>query len=109
MDLLNIKINGRDYQVENGVTILEACRKANIHVPTLCYMKEINAIGACRICLVDCAVKPGGPKKLVASCVMPVSDGMEIFTNTPAVRKARKLNLELLLSDHEKKLSLIHI
>ncbi len=103
MDLLNIKINGRDYQVENGVTILEACRKANIHVPTLCYMKEINAIGACRICLVDCAVKPGGPKKLVASCVMPVSDGMEIFTNTPAVRKARKLNLELLLSDHEKK------
>ena len=103
MDLLNIRINGKDYQVENGVTILEACRKANIHVPTLCYMKEINAIGACRICLVDCATKVGGPRKLVASCVMPVSDGMEVFTNTPAVRKARKLNLELLLSDHEKK------
>ncbi len=97
MATVNIKINGRDYAVESGSTILEACKAASIDIPTLCYMKEINAIGACRICLVE--VK--GARSLVASCVQPVNEGMEIFTNSPAVLKARKTNLELILSDHK--------
>ena len=97
MATVNIKINGRDYAVESGSTILEACRAAAIDIPTLCYMKEINAIGACRICLVE--VK--GARSLVASCVQPVSEGMEIFTNSPAALKARKMNLELILSNHK--------
>ena len=97
MALVNIKINGRDYAVESGSTILEACKAASINIPTLCYMKKINAIGACRICLVE--VK--GARSLVAACVQPVNEGMEIFTNSPAVLKARKINLELILSDHK--------
>ena len=98
MDNINIKINGRDYSVDKNSTILEACKAASIDIPALCYMKEINAIGACRICLVE--VK--GMRSLAASCVQPVSDGMEILTNTPEVQKARKLNLELMLSEHNK-------
>ncbi len=97
MALVNIKINGRDYAVESGLTILEACKAASINIPTLCYMKKINAIGACRICLVE--VK--GARSLVAACVQPVNEGMEIYTNSPAVLKARKINLELILSDHK--------
>ena len=98
MDKINIKINGREYSVDKNATILEACKSASIDVPALCYMKEINAIGACRIFLVE--VK--GARSLAASCVQPVSEGMEIYTNTPAVRQARKLNLELMLSEHKK-------
>ncbi len=101
--MANVVINGREYTVADGSTILEACRAASVEVPTLCYMKEINEIGACRICLVDCAMTVGGPRKLVAACVMPVSEGMEILTNTEEVLKARKTNLELILSTHEKK------
>lgn len=97
MDTVNVKINGRDYTVDKNATVLEACREASINIPTLCYMKDINAIGACRLCLVE--VK--GARALAAACVQPVSDGMEIMTNTPAVQKARKLNLELMLSDHD--------
>jgi NADP-reducing hydrogenase subunit HndD len=98
MDKINIKINGRDYSVDAGATILEACREAAIDIPALCYMKEINAIGACRICLVE--VK--GARALAAACVQPVSPGMEISTNTPKIRHARKMNLELMLSEHKK-------
>jgi len=98
MDNINVKINGKEYSVGRNSTILEACKAASIDIPTLCYMKDINAIGSCRICLVE--VK--GAKSLVAACVQPVSENMEIFTNTPAVQKARKINLELILSDHQK-------
>jgi len=98
MDNINVKINGKEYSVARNATILEACKAASIDIPTLCYMKDINAIGSCRICLVE--VK--GAKSLVAACVQPVSEGMEIFTNTPAVQKSRKINLELILSDHQK-------
>ena len=97
--MVNVKINGVDYSVPAGITVVEACRYANIDIPTLCYLKDINQIGACRICLVE--VK--GARGLVASCVYPVNDGMEIQTNTPALRKVRKTNLELVLSAHEKK------
>ena len=99
METVNIKINGRDYAVPANSTILEACRAANIDIPTLCYMKDINEIGACRLCLVE--VK--GARGPVAACVYPVNEGMEVLTNTPAVRKARKMNLQLVLSNHEKK------
>ena len=98
MEKVNIKINGRDYNVEANATILEACKTASIDIPALCYMKEINAIGACRICLVE--VK--GARAMAAACVQPVFEGMEILTNTPAVRSARKMNLELMLSEHKK-------
>lgn len=99
MDTVNIKINGRDYTVPKDSTILEAARAASIDIPTLCYLKGINEIGACRLCLVE--VK--GARGLVTACVYPVNEGMEVFTNTPAVRNARKTNLELVLSNHEKK------
>ena len=99
MDMVNIKINGAEYAVPQGSTILEAARYAGIEIPTLCYLKKINAIGACRICVVE--VK--GARSLVAACVYPVNEGMEIFTNTPTVRNSRKTTLELILSNHDKK------
>ena len=99
MDMVNIKINGVAISVPQGSTILEAARYAGIEIPTLCYLKKINAIGACRICVVE--VK--GARSLVAACVYPVNEGMEVFTNTPAVRNSRKMTLELILSNHDKK------
>ena len=98
MENVNIKINGREYSVPKDSTILEACRAASIEVPTLCYMKDMNEIGACRICLVD--VK--GARGMMAACVQPITPNMEILTNTPAVQNARKINLELILSEHNK-------
>lgn len=95
---VNIKINGNDYTVPAGSTVLEAARAAGINIPTLCYLKDINAIGACRICVVE--VK--GARSLVAACVFPVNEGMEIFTNTPKVIESRKTTLELILSNHKK-------
>lgn len=96
--MVNLKINNIPVEVPEGTTILEAAKIAGIKIPTLCYLKEINEIGACRICVVE--VK--GARSLVASCVYPVSEGMEVFTNTEKVRKSRKTTLELLLSDHKK-------
>lgn len=97
--MVNIKINNKPYTVPKGSTILEAARYAGIEIPTLCYLKDINAIGACRICMVE--VK--GARSLVASCVFPVNEGMEIFTNTEKVRHSRKMTLELILSNHDRK------
>ncbi len=99
MEMVNIKINDKEYSVPASYTILDAARDANIHIPTLCYLKDINQIGACRMCLVE--IK--GARALQAACVYPVSEGLEIYTNTPKVRKARKATLELILSNHEKK------
>ena len=98
MDLITLTIDGVEVQVEPGTTVLEAARKAHIHIPTLCYLEGINEIGACRICCVDT-----GARSLQAACVLPVSQGMKVRTNTPAVREARKMNLELILSNHERK------
>lgn len=99
MENVNIKINGKEYSVPKDSTILEAARIANIDIPTLCYLKDINEIGACRLCLVE--VK--GARGLVTACVYPVSEGMEIVTNSPQITKSRKMNLELILSNHDKR------
>lgn len=99
MEMVNIKINGMPLSVPNGISILEAARYAGIEIPTLCYLKDINEIGACRICMVE--VK--GARSLVTACVYPVNEGMEVFTNTEKVRSSRKITLELILSTHDRK------
>lgn len=98
MEMVNIKINGVPVEAPKGSTILEAARIAGIEIPTLCFLKDINEIGACRICVVE--VK--GARSLVASCVYPINNGMEVFTNTPRVLKSRKTTLKLILSNHNK-------
>lgn len=95
-NMVNLKINGKAVSVPQGTTILDAARTAGIKIPTLCYLRDINAIGACRVCV--CEVK--GARSLVAACVYPVNEGMEVFTNTPRVLNSRKMTVELLLSDH---------
>ena len=99
MDMVNVKINNVGYEVPANSTVLEAARYAGIDIPTLCYLKDINQIGACRMCMVE--VK--GARSLVAACVYPVNDGMEVFTNSPKVQESRKMTLELLLSVHDRK------
>lgn len=99
MEMVNCKINGIAVSVPKGSTILEAARAAAVEIPTLCYMKKINEIGACRICIVEAT----GARGLVTACVYPVSEGMEVKTNTPKVQAARRTTLELLLSTHDKK------
>ncbi len=99
MQMVNIKINDKEYSVPASYTILDAARDANVHIPTLCYLKDLNQIGACRMCLVE--IK--GARALQAACVYPVAEGLEIYTNSEKVRKARKTTLELILSNHEKK------
>ena len=98
MEMVNVKVNGIAVSVPKGSTILEAARAAGVEIPTLCYMKEKNEIGACRICVVEAT----GARGLVTACVYPVAEGMEIKTNTPKVRAARKTTLELILSTHNK-------
>ena len=95
--MVNARMNGIEIQVEKGTTILEAARMHGIRIPTLCYLKEINEIGACRVCLVEI----GGKKNLVAACNNVVEEGMEIFTNTPKVQSARRTNVELILAQHD--------
>ncbi len=94
--MVNLTIDNIPVTVPEGTTVLEAARNAGIKIPTLCFLKDINEIGACRICVVE--VK--GARSLMASCVYPVSEGMEVFTNTPKVRHSRQLTLELILSNH---------
>ncbi|MCL2812341.1 MAG: NADH-dependent [FeFe] hydrogenase, group A6 [Clostridia bacterium] len=98
MTQITLTIDGVQVQVETGATVLEAARKAHIHIPTLCYLKGKNEIGSCRVCCVDV-----GGRALQAACVLPATEGMNVRTNTPAVRQARKLNLQLLLSNHDKR------
>ena len=95
-NMVSLRINDIPVTVPAGTTVLEAARSAGFNIPSLCFLKDINEIGACRICVVE--VK--GAKSLVASCVYPVSEGMEVYTNTPRVRKSRQLTLELILSNH---------
>ena len=97
--MLNLTIDGKSVQVPEGSTVLEAAKIAGINIPTLCYLKDINEIGACRVCVVEVV----GVRNVQAACVYPVSEGMEVLTNTPKVRKARKATVELILSNHERK------
>ena len=101
MDMLNVKINGISVSVEKGSTILDAARAAGVEIPTLCFMKGKNEIGACRICVVE--ANEGRGFRIVTACVYPVSEGMEVLTNTEKIQKARRTTLELILSTHEKK------
>ncbi|MBR1969203.1 MAG: [Clostridia bacterium] len=99
MEMVNLKINGQEISVPAGTTVLEAARSAGIEIPTLCYLKDVSQTGSCRMCLVE--IKGG--RALQAACVYPVSEGLEVLTNTPKVREARKVTLELLLSNHDRK------
>ncbi|HHV61931.1 MAG TPA: 2Fe-2S iron-sulfur cluster binding domain-containing protein [Firmicutes bacterium] len=96
MDLVTLTIDGQRVQVPRGTTILEAAEAAGVDIPTLCYLKDINVVGSCRVCVVEVE----GAKSLQASCVTPVGEGMVVRTNTPAVREARRTVLELILSNH---------
>ncbi|NLN06766.1 MAG: 2Fe-2S iron-sulfur cluster binding domain-containing protein [Firmicutes bacterium] len=98
MEMVTLTIDNKKVQVPKDYTVLQAAKAANIEIPTLCFLKDINEIGACRICVVE--IK--GAKSLQAACVYPVADGMEVYTNTPKVREARKVTLELILSNHDK-------
>lgn len=98
MDMVNLKINGQSVSVPKNYTVLEAARSIGIEIPTLCYLKDVSQTGSCRMCIVE--IK--GARNLQAACVYPVSEGLEVFTNTQKVREARKITLELLLSNHER-------
>ena len=94
--MLNITINGQALEAREGQTILEVAREAGIHIPTLCYLAERSAIGSCRVCVVEVAGQPG----LVPACTTPVTDGMEVQTDTEHVTAARKIAVDLLISAH---------
>lgn len=94
--MLTVTIDGIKVQVPAGSTILDAAQKAGVDIPTLCYLKDINVVGVCRVCVVEVE----GAKSLQAACVTPASDGMVVRANTPAVREARKTVLELIISNH---------
>ena len=95
--MVNITINNIPVTVEDGITIMEACKEAKMPVPSLCYLKGINEIGACRVCVVE--IK--GVNKLIPACNNVVQEGMDIYTNSPRVREARRTNVELILSQHD--------
>ncbi len=96
--MINLTIDGVAVSVPEGSTVLEAAKLAHINIPTLCYLKDVQQIGACRLCLVEVEKARG----LAAACVMPVSEGMVVHTNTPSIRAQRRVNLELLLSNHNR-------
>ena len=87
-DKVKLTIDGVEMEVPKSYTILDAAREHGIDIPTLCHLKGINEIGACRMCIVEVE----GARGFATSCVMPVSEGMVVRTNTPAVRDARKFN-----------------
>ena len=103
METVHLKINNIPVEVPKGYTILQAAKQANIEIPTLCYLKDINCIGACRVCMVEAKMNGRPMRGLLAACVYPAEEGLEVFTNTPAVIKSRKTTIELLLSTHHKK------
>ncbi|HHV96475.1 MAG TPA: 2Fe-2S iron-sulfur cluster binding domain-containing protein [Clostridiaceae bacterium] len=98
MEMVNITIDGKKIQVPKGYSVLEAAKSANISIPTLCFLKDVNEIGACRMCVVEIQ----GARSLQAACVYPVSEGLVVRTQSPAIREARKVTLELILSNHDR-------
>ena len=97
-EMIKINIDGRDIEVEKGISVLAAARKASIDIPTLCFLKEINAAGDCRMCIVEIE----GRRGLVPSCNTMVEEGMVIRTNTPEINEARRVILDLILSSHNR-------
>ena len=97
-EMIKINIDGRDIEVEKGISVLAAARKANIDIPTLCFLKEINAAGDCRMCIVEIE----GRRGFVPSCNTIVEEGMVIRTNTPEINEARSVILDLILSSHNR-------
>ena len=95
--MLKLKINDKEIEIEEGLTVLQACEEAGVEIPRFCYHERLSIAGNCRMCLVEMEKSP----KPIASCAMPATDGMNIKTNTPLVEKARKGVMEFL--------SLIHI
>ncbi len=97
-NMINVTIDGITVSVPEGSTVLEAARAANVNIPTLCYLKDVQQIGACRLCLVEAS----GTRGLGAACVLPATDGMVVKTNTENIREQRRINLELLLANHNR-------
>ncbi|MDC7288841.1 NADH-dependent [FeFe] hydrogenase, group A6 [Blautia schinkii] len=95
--MVNVLIDNKQIKALKGTTILEAARNNGIHIPTLCYLKDVNDIGACRVCLVE--IK--GKERLITACNNVVEEGMEVYTNSPKVRRARMTNVRLILSQHD--------
>jgi NADH dehydrogenase/NADH:ubiquinone oxidoreductase subunit G len=96
--MINIKINGNDYQAPDGITILDACKRTGIEIPTLCYLEDVARNSSCGVCVVE--VK--GARSLVRACTACVREGTEIVTNSARIRDARKTNVELILANHPK-------
>ena len=96
--MVKLTIDGREIEIEEGKTILEAARKVNIDIPTLCFLKDINEVGECRMCVVEVE----GRRGFATSCIQKVEEGMVVHTNTPKVIEARRLVLDLILSNHER-------
>ena len=94
--MLKLKVNDIDIEVEEGLTVLQACEKAGVEIPRFCYHEKLSIAGNCRMCLVEMEKSP----KPIASCAMPAAEGMNIKTNTPKVEKARKGVMEFLLANH---------
>jgi len=92
-----LKLNGEEVEFEKGMTVLQVCEQAGVEVPRFCYHERLSIAGNCRMCLVE--VKPGPPKP-AASCALPAGDGMEVFTDSPMVKKARNGVMEFLLINH---------
>lgn len=95
--MVTLTINGQKISVPEKTSIMEAAAEVGINIPHLCFLKDINEIGACRVCLVEVA----GMDKLVTACNTECREGMEVITNSPRLRKIRRINVELILSDHK--------
>ena len=95
--MVTLKINGQQVSVPEKTTIMEAAEKVGVHIPHLCFLKEINEIAACRVCLVELA----GIDRLVTACNTECRNGLDVITNSPRLRKIRRMNVELILSDHK--------
>ncbi|MBN2286501.1 MAG: iron hydrogenase small subunit [Tissierellales bacterium] len=102
VEKVNVTINGKKISVPSDYTVLFAAREAGIDIPTLCYLKDINEIAACRLCVVEVDIKGRPMRNLPASCVLKVEEGMNIRTNTSRVREAVRTNLELILANHNR-------
>ena len=97
-EMVKLNIDGKDVEIEKGSTVLQAARKANIEIPTLCFLKDINQAGDCRMCIVDIE----GRRGFVPSCITQVEEGMVVKTDTPAVNESRRIMLDLILSTHNR-------